>query len=124
MIALLWETGIRIGAIISIDKEDVHLKDGSIDLTHRPDEGTILENGQGGERPIASTDGLSELLEEYVEKNRLDSVDDNGQNSLISSRFRRLRRGSTRRIIHRTTAAWLQGEPCPRCTENLGKGGV
>ena len=121
IIALLWETGIRIGAAVSIDLEDVNLDDGYIELIHRPDEGTTLKNGKSGERPIAITDGLSELLEEYIENNRLDSVDEYDRNPLITSKFGRLTRGSYRRTVYKTTAPCFRGEPCPGCIDNADK---
>jgi len=121
IIALLWETGIRIGAAVSIDLEDVNLDDGYIELVHRPDEGTTLKNGKSGERPVAITDGLSELLEEYIENNRLDSVDEYDRDPLITSKFGRLTRGSYRRAVYQTTAPCFRGEPCPGCIDSSDK---
>jgi integrase len=121
IISLLWETGIRIGAAISIDREEMYLKDGYIDLVHRPDEGTTLKNGKGGERPIAITEGLSELLEEYIENNRLASVDDYGRHPLITGRFGRLTRTSYRRAVYQTTSPCFRGQSCPGCIDDPKK---
>jgi len=38
--ALLWETGIRIGAANSLDVEDVDTNEERINLVHRPEQGT------------------------------------------------------------------------------------
>lgn len=40
---LLWESGIRTGAAIGIDMDDVHLRDAYIRLRHRPDTETPLK---------------------------------------------------------------------------------
>ena len=118
IVALLWETGIRIGAANSIDLCDVYLDEGYIQLEHRPDEGTTLKNGKNGERPVAITEGLSELLEEYLENTRIDTVDDAGRKPLVTSEYGRLCRTSYRRIIYNTTAPCFRGEPCPDCVDH------
>lgn len=118
ILALLWESGIRIGAANSIDLGDVHLDDGYIELLHRPDEGTTLKNGKSGERPIAITEGLAELLQEYIDNTRVDSVDDFGRKPFITSEHGRLCRTSYRRIVYNTTAPCFRGEPCPDCVDN------
>lgn len=57
--ALLWETGIRIGAANSLDVDDFDREEKRFDLVHRPSKGTQLKNGTAGERPIAVSDELS-----------------------------------------------------------------
>ena len=118
IVALLWETGIRVGAANSIDLGDVYLDEGYIDLVHRPDRGTTLKNGKSGERPVAITDGLAELLGEYIEHGRIDSVDDADREPLITSDQGRLCRTSYRRIVYETTAPCFRDEPCPDCVDN------
>jgi integrase len=117
IIALLWETGIRIGAAMSIDLDDLHLDDGYIDLVHRPDEGTTLKNGKSGERPVAITDGFSELIKAYIDTKRKEKLDDYGREPLMTSKFGRLSRQSLRRAVYKTTAPCYRGEPCPGCNE-------
>ena len=121
IIALLWETGIRTGAAHSIDLADVHLDDGYIELVHRPDQGTTLKNGKSGERPIAITESLAELLGEYIENTREDKVDDAGRTPLVTSKYGRLSRNSFRRIVYDTTAPCFRGEPCPDCVDSFDK---
>lgn len=45
LLALLWETGIRIGSAKSHDLEDVDFENGHLQFVHRPDQGTTLKNG-------------------------------------------------------------------------------
>ena len=118
IVALLWETGIRVGAAVSIDLSDVHLDGEYIELVHRPDDGTTLKNGKSGERPVAITEELAELIGEYVENTRIASVDDYSREPLVTSQHGRLRRSSYRRIVYQTTAPCFRGEPCPDCVDS------
>ena len=118
IIALLWETGIRVGAANSIDLADVHLDEGYMDLVHRPDQGTTLKNGKTGERPVAITDGLAQLLGEYIEHNRIGAVDDSGREPLVTSDHGRLSRTSYRRTVYQTTAPCFRDQPCPDCVDS------
>lgn len=121
VIALLWETGMRIGGAMSIDLRDVDFDDERIDLRHRPDEGTPLKNGQGGERPVAITPGLSELLTEYVENRRQDVTDDYGRNPLLTTSEGRMHRSTIREIVYRVTAPCFRGLECPDCNAGTTK---
>lgn len=40
VMALLWQTGIRVGSAHSLDVDDVFLEENYVQLIHRPDEGT------------------------------------------------------------------------------------
>jgi integrase len=121
VVALLWETGIRVGAANSIDIGDVSLDDGYINLVHRPDRGTTLKNGKSGERPVVITDELAGLLAEYIGHNRLDRTDDAGREPLVTSDYGRLSRTPYRRVVYQTTAPCFRDEPCPDCVDNPEK---
>ncbi len=121
IIALFWETGIRIGAAHSIDLDDVHPDEGYIDRMHRADERTTLKNGQSGEHPVAITDGFPERLEEYIENVRIGAVDEAGREPFFTSQQGRLTRSSIRRMVYDTTVPCLQGKPCPDWIDNLEK---
>lgn len=118
IIALLWETGIRLGAANSIDMGDVNVDDGHIKLVHRPEEGTTLKNGKSGERPIAITDELAKVLRAYVKHNRTEEVDDHGRESLFTSRYGRLSRTGIRRAVYKTTAPCFRDAQCPGCEDD------
>jgi len=117
LLSLLWETGMRIGGANSLDLEDVSFEQGRIRLVHRSDQGTTLKNGQSGERLVAMTSDLSELLEDYINDRRHDVTDDHGREPLFTTRKGRMTRGSFRRIIYRITSPCYRGEPCPDCEE-------
>ena len=116
-LALTWETGLRIGAVHSIDLEDVNFDEKHIKLVHRPTEGTTLKNGKGGERLIAITPTLSELLTDHVDVQRHDVTDDYGREPLITTTHGRMCRNSMRRLTYRITSPCYRNEPCPDCKE-------
>jgi site-specific recombinase XerD len=117
LLSLLWETGMRIGGAHSIDLDDVSFEHSRIRLAHRPDQGTTLKNGQGGERLVAMTDELGELLGDYIEDRRYDRTDDHGREPFFTTESGRMTRSSIRRIIYRITSPCYRGEPCPDCEE-------
>lgn len=121
LMALLWETGIRIGSANSIDLQNVHLHEKYIDLVHRPDTGTTMEYGKTGERPIAITSGLAEVLGESVENRRIDVGGDYGREPSITSQKGRYSRNSIRMSVYRITAPCFRDKPCPDCNQGIEK---
>lgn len=116
LLAILVETGMRIGAARSLDVCDVYIDDRYLDLQHRPSQGTTLKNGKGGERPVAMKPSLTRLLDDYIDHTRPDVVDDHGRHPLIAGNQGRLSRSSMRRIVYRLTAPCFLGKDCPGCT--------
>lgn len=116
LFALLWESGIRIGAANSLDVDDFDPAKERIDLVHRPDQGTQLKNGRDGERPIALSSELVAILEASLLKNRRESTDKYDRKPLFSSYQGRMVRSSLRDLIYRVTAPCFRNEPCPDCT--------
>lgn len=114
--AVLWETGIRIGAANSLDVADFDPADQRLDLVHRPDQGTQLKNGAAGERPIAVSETLTAMLEDYVAHLRRDVTDEYGRDPLFTTARGRMHRSTLRTVIYRTTAPCFRGKPCPDCT--------
>jgi site-specific recombinase XerD len=121
LLALLWETGIRIGSANSLDVEDVDFENGHLRLVHRPDEGTRLKNVEGGERLIALTSDLAKLLGDYIDEIRNDLEDEYGRKPLLTTRQGRMSRVSMRRIIYRITAPCFFDEPCTDCSEGADR---
>lgn len=115
LLAILWETGIRLGAVHSIDLQDVDTEEEYLRLVHRPNSGTTLKNGEGGERLIAITAQLAKLLEDYIENIRPNVTDEFGRTPLISTAEGRQCRTTIRRTIYRITAPCYRDEHCPDC---------
>ena len=121
LMALLWETGIRIGSANSLDVDDVDFETGRLQLVHRPDEGTTLKNGKGGERLIAITSELAKLLGDYIDKKRISFEDEYGRRPLLTTRQNRMSRATMRRIVYQVTAPCFFDEPCSDCHKHEDK---
>lgn len=117
--ALLWETGIRIGGAKALDVSDVDLDDRFLELNHRPEDGTTLKNGASGERLVSITSELAELLDSYVTEIRRDVTDEYGREPLLTSRQGRLSRATMRRIVYNLTAPCFFDEDCPDCAKDI-----
>jgi len=114
--ALLWETGIRIGGANSLDVGDVDIAEKRINLVHRPEQGTRLKNATGGERPIALSQELAAMLDDYITHTRHEQTDEYGRRPLLATRKGRMVRATIRRIVYDVTAPCFRGESCPDCT--------
>lgn len=140
---LLWRTTARLGTIRSLDLGDVYLTDDDLarvreDLEaefpsdvvdkiledvelpfiwpqHRPETGTPLKNGEGGERVINIADWVGQILEDYLRVNRADVEDDHGRDPLLTSRKGggRLSKSAMRNWIYILTQPCEFGAPCP-----------
>lgn len=121
LIALLWQTGIRIGSAHSIDIEDVSIEKELIRLVHRPASGTTLKNGKGGERLIAITPELSELIEAYLNFKRKKITDAYDRKPLFTTTHGRMHPNTIRRLTYRVTSPCYRGEDCPGCKGRDGK---
>jgi site-specific recombinase XerD len=121
LLALLWETGIRLGAAHSIDITDINVEEGYVTLEHRPDQGTTLKNGTRGERLVALTAELLELLEEFIEVTRKDVTDAYQREPLFTTSHGRMSTTSLRRTIYRVTAPCYRGEACDGCADGATK---
>ncbi|MFC7249287.1 tyrosine-type recombinase/integrase [Halomicroarcula sp. GCM10025324] len=121
LFALLWETGMRIGAARSLDVRDVESEDECLDLVHRPETETNLKNGQGGERLVAVSRELLELLENYIEDTRIEITDDHDRSPLLSTHRGRISRPSMRRIVYTLTAPCYLDKSCPDCNDGSTK---
>lgn len=111
---LAWWTGARQGGLRALDLRDVHLGENPyVDFRHRPETGTPLKNKLGGERPVALTDEMADILDHYVRNNRFDVRDEHGRQPLIASKEGRPASGNTVRTwSYLATLPCLYG-PCP-----------
>jgi site-specific recombinase XerD len=85
VMALLWRTGMRRGALHSLDIDDLRPDEHALVLEHRPDEGTKLKNGEAGERWVYIGPEWFQVVEEYVEKHRHDVTDEHGREPLVTT---------------------------------------
>lgn len=59
-----------MGALQSLDFEDVDREGRSLTLVHRPDEGTTLKNGTDGERIVVLPNDVTETIADYIDYKR------------------------------------------------------
>jgi len=109
---LLWRTGMRRGAIRSIDVDDLRPDDHALVLEHRPETGTKLKNGADGERWVYLGPRWFQPVEEYVEENRRAVTDDYGRRPLLTTRYGRPAATTIYDWVHRATQPCEYGE-CP-----------
>lgn len=112
---LLWRTTMRIGAVHSLDLEDIYLDDDDLDRLaeelhnqgfaphvvdsiidevglpivyphHRPDTDTPLKNKGDGERVINIAEWVGEVIQAYIDVNRADIEDEYGRKPLLTSK--------------------------------------
>lgn len=112
VMALLWNTGIRIGPAKSIDVEDVDFENGHLQLQHRPDEGTELKNAEGGERLIEISSELAKVLGDYIDEIRIPIEDEHGRRPLLTTQRGRMSRATMRRLVYDVTAPCFSDDPC------------
>lgn len=110
---LLWESGIRTGSAIGIDLDDVHLEAAYIRLRHRPDSETPLKNKKEGERDIALSAGLVEVLTDYIEEHRINVTDEYNRRPLFATEFGRVTTNTFRSRIYAMTRPCEYGQGCP-----------
>ncbi|AUV82080.1 integrase [Salinigranum rubrum] len=111
ILELLFHIGCRIGALHAVDLRDYHPDEQYLEFVHREPE-TPLKNDVNGERPIALSEDVVEIVEDYRQVNRHDVTDDDGREPLITSRYGRMTVSAMRDIVYRMTRPCGYGE-CP-----------
>lgn len=110
---LAWFTGARQGGLRALDLRDVHLNEAPwIDFRHRPNTGTPLKNKLGGERPVALTEEVADVLRAYQREHRYDVHDDHGRQPFLASSVGRPTGNTLRNWSYLTTQPCLYA-PCP-----------
>lgn len=112
---ILTETGMRMGAAHALDIDDYRPEAdvAHLDLIHRPETGTGLKNGTRGERPVAISEGVCEVIDDYLEHNRPDVRDDAGREPLLATSRGRPAKSTIRKYIYKWSRPCETGEECP-----------
>lgn len=120
--ALMWDCGLRIGAVRAIDLDDYHSEEAYIELQHRPgpgdprsltkDRGTPLKNGEASERELNLHGWVVELIDDYIATSRKD-ISDNGREPLLTTSHGRPARTTLRRYITGVTRPCFYANECP-----------
>lgn len=108
LFALTWHTACRIGGIRALDLRDLKFDADQphLQFRHRRKTDTPLKNGRDGERDVAIADWLVDILQDYIDHNRVSTTDDYGRSPLFTTREGRLSEGWVR------TSFYVMSHPC------------
>jgi integrase len=113
IVAILWRTGMRRGALHSLDLDDLHPDQNAVSLEHRPDQGTKLKNGKDGERWVYLGPEYYQIVEDYVQKRRIDKTDEYGREPLLTTRNGRPHVTTITDNCYRATRPCQYTDQCP-----------
>jgi len=85
----------------------------SLEVVHRPESNTTLKNQTRGERLVALSDEVCELLDDWLEHGRPEVIDDHGRNPLISTPEGRAHTTTLRGDCYRYTRPCIIDNDCP-----------
>lgn len=113
VMALLWRTGMRRSALRSIDLDDIRPDEYALVLEHRPDTGTVLKNRSDGERWVYLGPRWYQIVDDYIEKHRINVTDEYGREPLITTRHGRPTGDTIYTWVNRATQPCEYGLECP-----------
>jgi integrase len=113
VIALMWHTMMRVGAIHALDVSDFDPEEKSLEVVHRPDSGTPIKNSTDGERFVALSDSICQLLTDWIEQRRPEVTDEFGREPLISTSHGRAHTTTLRGDCYRYTRPCISTGECP-----------
>jgi site-specific recombinase XerD len=117
LFALLWDTGIRLGAARSLNVDNVYVEKNYIELEHTPGEDTPLKNGEKSQREVNLSGWAATIIEDYIEARRTQTTDDYGNKPLFSTSHGRAHNTTIRKkIVTMTRPCYYSGE-CPHDKE-------
>lgn len=110
---VMWHTGMRRGAVRSIDLNDYHSSDAYVELHHRPETDTPLKNGTDSERPVALSENICNLLDDWKGNTRPEVKDDYGREPLLATSHGRVARSTLTNYIYSVTRPCTYTGECP-----------
>jgi integrase len=116
-LAVLWHTGLRVGAAVSLDIDDYNPDEGYLQIVHRPKQETSLKNGTKSERLVALSDSVCEIIDDWLSVNHPQDVDDFNREPLFATSRGRLSRNRARSIAYQYTRPCVYANKCPHDRE-------
>lgn len=113
VISLLWHTMFRRSAVRALDLDDYNSDEQYLDVNYRPETDTPIKNGKDGERLVALSDTMCDLLDDYISERRHDVTDDHGREPLLTSREGRLHKTTIQQYCYQITRPCEYGQECP-----------
>lgn len=110
---LLAESGLRVGALQSLDINDFIPESEALRFRYRPESGTSLKNDRGSERTVALIrDGTTDVIQDYIETQREECTDDYGRRPLLTTQNGRIGSSTIRKSVYRWSCPRTLGEEC------------
>jgi site-specific recombinase XerD len=103
VISLMWHTMMRVGAIHSLDLEDYNSDGQYLEVVHRPETGTPIKNAEDGERHVALSESICDLLDGWIGDRRPTVTDETGRKPLLSTSHGRAHITTLRGDCYRST---------------------
>lgn len=113
VLTLLWHSMMRRGAIRALDVDDFYSEDQYIDIRHRPETDTPIKNKEDGQRMVALSPQICDLLDDWIENQRPSVTDEYGREPLLATPNGRIHATSVTSIVYNWTRPCRIGEPCP-----------
>jgi site-specific recombinase XerD len=113
VVSLLWRTGMRRSALRSIDLDDLCPDDHAVVLEHRPDTDTVLKNHDDSERWVYLGPRWYQVVDDYIDKNRIDVTDDYGREPLLTTPYGRPTGDTINKWVNMATQPCEYGRDCP-----------
>jgi integrase len=112
-VALMWHTMMRIGGVHALDVDDYHPDEQYVEVRHRPKQGTPIKNKEDGERLVALSDRVCDLLEDWVADQRPDVTDDYERRPLLTTVQGRASKSTLRFYVYKWTQPCRYEAECP-----------
>lgn len=113
VLALLWDTSMRRGAVRALDVDDYDPDEQYIEVRHRPETDTPLKNKEDGERMVALRSHICEVLDDWISTRRPEKEDEFGREPLIATRHGRIHSTSVTSIVYAWTRPCVYSGTCP-----------
>ena len=113
MFRLLFRTGVRTGGLRALNLDDYHSDEQYIEVNHRPENETPLKNGEKGERPIYLNAMTCQILDDYIEKNRIEPEGECSQKPLLTTKHGRVSANTVRQRVYQLSHPCFYTGECP-----------
>lgn len=108
---ILCLTGRRRSGVVALDVESYNPETKMLAFEHSDE--TPLKNNENSEREFQLTEYAANVIEEYIENIRIDTVDKYGRNPLVTTKFGRISTNTVKKIAYRWTRPCKVGLDCP-----------
>ena len=114
LFAIIAECGRRLGGVNSLDISDAHLEGPNpyLRFTHHDDGRTRLKNETASEEEVNISEGLAEVIQDYIKHNRLEKTE-GSRKPLITTQYGRLTKTTIRSYFYRWSRPCKIGKECP-----------